>query len=247
MAEKSELFGAIADFYQSSMSASCDYAGWANYVVSRIREYSRGKTGLDVACGSGQFTRALKKAGFNVSGVDISEQMLAAAQTESAKQRLVIPYILGDITKLKVNCKADFITAVNDGFNYLSQAELKKGFARMNACLKRGGVFMFDVSSEYKLKTVIANNTFFEDEPDYSYIWANELFSDRVEMSMSVFLRRGEHYIKREAEKTEYIHTEQAITEALTASGFAVEVIEGENGEKKHEKSERLNFIAIKQ
>lgn len=246
MVKKSELFGAIADFYQASMSSSCDYEGWAEYVVGRIREYSRGKTGLDVACGSGHFTRALKKAGFSVSGVDISEQMLAAAQSESAKQRLVVPYIRGDITKLKINERVDFITAVNDGFNYLNEAELKKGFSRMYACLKRGGVFMFDISSEYKLKNVIAGNVFFEDESDYSYIWSNELFGDRVEMSMSVFLRRGEHYIKREAEKTEYIHTEQTITSALCECGFTLAAIEGDMGEKKHEKSERLNFIAIK-
>ncbi len=246
MAEKRELFGAIADFYQYSMDNSCDYAGWAEYVTAVIKKYSRGVVGLDVGCGSGQFTRALKKAGFDVCGVDISEEMLVAAQKESAKEHLAVRYILGDITKLKVAKKVDFITAVNDAFNYLSQNDLKKGFSHMFSCLKKGGVLAFDISSEYKLKNIIANNTFFEDERDYSYIWTNTLFDDRVETEMSVFLRKGELFEKREAAKTEYIHTEQSVINALCECGFTVAEVTGESGVAKRENSERLCFVAIK-
>ncbi len=247
MADKRELFGAIADFYQYSMDSSCDYEGWANYVISVIKKYSRGNAGLDVGCGSGQMTRALKRAGFDVCGVDISEEMLTAAKNESAKRHLAVQYILGDISKLKVNKKVDFITAVNDAFNYLDGKTLKKGFSRMYGCLKKGGVLAFDISSEYKLKNVIANNTFFEDERDYSYIWTNTLLDDRVQTEMSVFVRRGELFEKREAEKTEYIHSEQTIINALTESGFTVAEVTGERGSEKQPNSERLCFVALKQ
>lgn len=253
------LFDAVAEFYQHSMDLSCDYEGWASYVIDRIKKYAAGNSGVDVACGSGQFTRALKKAGFNVCGVDISEEMLVAAQKESAKNGLFIQYIKGDVTKLKLPRKVDFITAINDAFNCLNGENMVKGFGRLNACLNKGGVLLFDVSSEYKLKNVIANNTFFEDEEDYSYIWTNKLFSDRVEMELTAFLKRknlesaaknlgvnGEIYEKKESALTEYVHTEAEILSALLKSGFEVLCVEGDKGEEKRENSERLNFIAKK-
>lgn len=259
--QKCGLFGAIAEFYQHSMDLSCDYEGWASYVINRIKEYSSGISGIDVACGSGQFTRALKKAGFNVCGVDISKEMLTAAEKESAKRGMFVQYIQGDITKLKMPRKVDFITAINDAFNCLNAESMQKGFARLNSCLKKGGVLLFDVSSEYKLKNVIANNTFFEDEENYSYIWTNKLFCDRVEMELTAFIKRGEFskysndlngefnggvYEKKESELTEYIHSEVDILSALKASGFEVVLVEGDKGEQKTPQSERLNFIAKK-
>lgn len=255
------LFGAIAEFYQQSMDSSCDYEAWADYVINRIKTYSPGNCGIDVACGSGQFTRALKKAGFGVCGVDISDEMLIAAQKESAASGVFVQYIKGDITKLKFPHKADFITAINDAFNCLNGSDMKKAFSRLNSCLKKGGVLLFDVSSEYKLKNVIANNVFFEDEDDYAYIWTNKLFDDRVEMELTAFVRRKsfetalkkvssaevcELFEKKESALTEYIHTETEIVTALEECGFEIALTEGDAGAKKEPTSERLNFIARK-
>lgn len=261
--ERLGLFGAIAEFYQQSMDSSCDYGAWADYVINRIKTYSQGNSGIDAACGSGQFTRALKKAGFNVCGVDISEEMLVAAEKENAANGVFVQYIKGDLTKLKFPHKVDFITAINDAFNCLDGENMKKAFARLNLCLKKGGVLLFDVSSEYKLKNVIANNVFFEDEDNYAYIWTNKLFDDRVEMELTAFVRRKafeneikkvfgaadkdcELFEKKESALTEYIHTESEIVTALEKSGFKIVAIEGESGTEKKPDSERLNFIALK-
>ncbi len=244
--KKSHLFASIAGFYDYSMRNNCDYEGWAKYVGEKIKRYAPdAKRGIDVACGSGYFTRALKSQGYNMVGIDISPEMLTSAQQITAKEGLFIPYFQGDMTCLKVSEKADFITAINDAINCLPDNKLEKAFICLNKALKSGGVLHFDVSSEYKLKNVIANNTFCEDDDDYSYIWFNTPYSDRVVMEMSVFIRDNDKYIKRESVLTEYIHKKERLIEALNKCGFSILAIDGDMG-KYGEDSHRINVTAKK-
>ena len=245
--EKTQLFASIAQFYDYSMRTNCDYSGWADYVVGKIKTLAPNATcGIDVACGSGYFTRALKRAGYNVSGTDISPEMLTSAQKITAEEGMFIPYFLGDMTALKPGAKVDFITAINDAVNCLPDDKLEKAFCSMGKLLKKGGILHFDVSSEYKLRNVIANNTFCEDDDDYSYIWFNKPFQDRVVMEMSVFLRGSDNkYTKQESILTEYIHKKERLVEALTNSKFTVIAVEGDMGNYT-EISRRINITAIK-
>lgn len=245
--QKMQLFSAIADFYEYSMKLNCDYAKWADYVADKLRALT-GKTGkgIDAACGSGYFTRALKRAGYNVCGVDCSAEMLTAAMRECAKDGLVIDFRKEDMSNLKSFEKVDFITVINDGINCIPPEKIEKTFRSFGCCLKKGGVLHFDVSSEYKLRNVIANQTFCEDDENYSYIWFNTLHEDRVCMDMSVFLRQGEYYKKTESSLTEYIYTQKMLSDALEKCGFNIVCVEGQSGEKLTGQSERLCFWAVK-
>ena len=132
--KQTQLFGSIAEFYEYSMKSNCDYSAWANYITQKIKNTcNSAKIGLDVACGSGYFTRALKKAGYSVTGIDIQPEMLTQANKECAKEKLVIPFTLGDMTNLRTFNKVDFITIINDGINCLSHAKLKKAFQSMQS------------------------------------------------------------------------------------------------------------------
>ncbi len=242
-----QLFSVISEFYEYSMKNNCDYYyKWAQYILNKIKSYTNGKTGIDAACGSGFFTRAIKKAGYNVIGVDISEEMLNSAITECRKEGLSVTFLKGDISTLRSFEKNDFITVINDGINYLPPHKLNSAFKSFNKCLKRGGVLHFDISSPYKLTKLIGNETFCEDEEDYSYIWFNKLIQDRVEMDLSVFTKDGNHYIKKECSAVEYIHTPENITKLLTTNFFDVVSVEGNLGETLTKQSERINITAIK-
>ena len=244
--KKTQLFASVAEFYDYSMVNNCDYDGWANYVTGKLKKHLKGVgSGMDVACGSGFFTRAIKRCGYNVFGMDIAPEMLTSAQKITAKEGLFISYMVGDMTCFKYNSKLDFITAINDAINCLPPDKIVKTFKNFASLLKKGGVLHFDVSSEYKLKNVIADNTFCEDDEDYSYIWFNKPYDDRVVMEMSVFLRENDKYIKRESQLTEYIHTREFLEQALIEAGFNVLEVDGDMGEYSA-MSHRINFTAIK-
>jgi SAM-dependent methyltransferase len=69
------------------------------YITSRLLSHNKpvsSRRCLDLACGSGNYTIALKKANVNISGIDISEHMLHLAQHKSPSINWILGYVLRD-------------------------------------------------------------------------------------------------------------------------------------------------------
>lgn len=238
-------YSALATVYEGVMLKN-DYDVWGEYLISLLAEHSKGKNGLDMACGSGYFTRVMKRSGYLVDGVDLSEEMLNEAVGLSRKEGLNLQFRKGDMSTYKNFKKVDFITVVNDGINYIPQEKLLKTFKNFYSLLNGNGVLIFDISSEYKLKKVIGNNVFSEDEEDMTYVWFNKLSEDKVDMDISVFIKRGDVYIKKEETQTEYIHSVDKIVEVLQKSGYKTVIAKNFMGGKVENDSLRIQFIAKK-
>jgi len=234
-------YSALADLYEKLIS-DCDYDKWSQYLLNKIQNLTAGKKGLDLACGSGKITRKLASFGYKMTGGDVSEEMLAQAKALSIKERLNIDYYIADLNNLYSRDKFDFVTVINDGINYIKSENLNKVFKGIAKQLTKGGIFIFDVSSEYKLKNVLANNLFGEDDEEYSYLWFNKLYDNRVEMDLSFFIKSGTHYEKKEEKHVQYIHTQKSLVEKLETSGFEIIEIDP-SGE---ENPLRITFIARK-
>ncbi len=225
------------------LNDDCGYEQWSQYLIDKLKKLGAGASGADIGCGNGYFTRALAKAGYSMLGVDISAEMLNRAQEISLKEGVRAEFLLGDITKLKLNAKIDFSVSVNDCLNYVPKNKLKTAFSRVAACLKKGGIFIFDISSSEKLKTVIGNNFFAEDREEITYLWFNTLEDDKVVMDLTVFERRADgSYLRSDETHVQYIHEEKDVISALVEAGFDVKS-EGHLGQ---EKRERINFICTR-
>ena len=226
------------------LNKDCGYEKWSQYLIDLLKTRGAGACGLDIGCGNGYFTRALTKAGYSVTGVDISPQMLDTAQKLALKEGVRAEFLLGDITKLKVNAKKDFCIAINDCINYVPKNKLKCAFSHVYGCLKKGGIFIFDISSAQKLKETLGNNLFAEDNDDISYIWFNTLKSDSVTMDLTFFERRPDgNYARFDERHVQYIYEEAEILSALREAGFTAESC----GHLGKEKRERINFICTRQ
>lgn len=242
---KEKAYSALASVYEDFMDEAL-LEEWKAYLLTLLKTYSPGKTGLDVACGSGIFTRAEAENGYKVTGVDVSEEMLAAAQEKAIEKRLNIRFLKEDMTKLSSFEKVDFITVVNDGINYIEPKKRVKTFKNFYKCLKKGGVLLFDFSTKYKLENIIGNELFAEDSENCSYLWFNKLFSGRVEMELSVFKKKENGlYEKKEEKHTQYIMTDKEILSELKESSFTAFCENFLGGEAKAD-SQRLQIIAIK-
>lgn len=222
------------------LNSDCGYEGWAEYIVKTLKEQGAGAKGVDIGCGNGYFTRALIKSGYSVFGMDISPEMLSEAKELSLKEGVRAEFLLGDITKLKLNVRVDFAVALNDCINYVPKEKLSTCFMRVKSCLKKGGVFIFDVSSENKLRNIIGNNMFAEDREELTYLWFNELKEDRVEMDITLFEKLADgNYVRRDESHTQYIYGEDEIVSELERAGFSVK----SEGHLKKDKTERITFI----
>lgn len=225
------------------LNSDCDYLQWSQYLIKTLQAEGAGREGVDIGCGNGYFTRALHRAGYFVRGMDISAEALSAAAAIASNEGLYLEFLTGDITKLRLCGRVDFITAINDCINYVPQSKLLKTFKGVGSCLKKGGVFIFDISSEYKLKNIVGNNTFVKDYNKATVIWANEFMGDRVEMDITLFtLSPNGLYARSDESQTQYVHTESNVLSALNGAGFSVRT-EGHLGGPKHE---RINFICKK-
>ena len=231
--------GSVFEYFNDD----CGYDKWSQYLIDRLQGLGAGAVGIDIGCGNGYFTRALYKAGYSVTGLDSSPQMLSTAVDLAAKHRVKADFILQDVTKLSLNFKPDFAVAVNDCVNYIPPQKLQATFARVHKCLKKGGLFLFDVSSEHKLRHIVGSNLFARDFDNATLLWFNTLSGDRVDMDVTVFTRLPDgKYTRADERQTQYIYGETQILTALTQCGFAAEA-EGHLG---GDKAERINFICKK-
>ncbi len=238
-----DAYTALAGVYEN-LICDDDYNAWASMVVETIKTSVNGTIGLDLACGSGFFTRALKRAGFKVTGVDISQEMLCVAKQKCQLEGLNIEFLCQDISKLKTFNKVDFVTIINDGINYLNKSQLERAFKAIRSALKPDGVLFFDFSTEYKLTEVIGNNLFGEDREDVSYLWFNSLDGDTVKMDLSFFIKDGDRYIKKEESHVQYVHTLDQVVGLLEKLGYKSIIAQNHMGGEIKKDTQRIQILA---
>ena len=102
-----------------------------------------GKKVVDLACGEGFYSRILREQGAaSVTGVDLSEKMIALARQQEAVHPQGINYLVGDGRNLQLNEEHDLVVAaylLNYATNRDELAAMLDGIAR---CLKSGGRFV---------------------------------------------------------------------------------------------------------
>ena len=230
-------YSVLAKYYDRLMG-DFDYDAYVEFIKDKLSG-----EGADIACGSGEITVRLAKAGCRMTGIDLSEEMLNVARDKARREGLDVKWVRQDIVQLELAHKVDFVTAVCDGFNYVPQNRLGAVLDRIRANLKEGGTLVFDVSSEYKLRNILADNLFCEDYDDVTYIWQNTLKRDCVDMDVD-FFEKTQSGLYRRVEEThrQFIHTQEKI-ESILKDKWTWQVYDGEKFGKVSQKSKRLLFI----
>ena len=153
-----EAYSAFAAGYDRMMG-DVDYDSWANYIDGFLRE-AGAKTVLECACGTGSLTVRLGRMGYAVTGSDLSEDMLMAARQKALDAGLrSMPFVCQDMRRIALHKPVDAVISACDGVNYLVEG-VEDFFKAAYGALRPGGLLLFDISSAYKLSTILADNTF---------------------------------------------------------------------------------------
>jgi SAM-dependent methyltransferase len=192
------MYEEFAYIYDKMMLEDVDYIEWADYIEDLFRLYDiRPKDVADLACGTGNMTTILSQRGYNVIGIDRSEDMLSVAQEKAREQGLRIPFICQDLRRVSLHKTVDAVLIVCDGINYiLDDSDLDKVFSGIYSILKPNGVLLFDISSHYKLSSILGNSIMIDNDTDISLIWQND-FDDQMgicTMELTFFVREGSLY-----------------------------------------------------
>ena len=247
--ERKAAYSTLAEWFEY-LNDDCDYENWSQYLIKALLHYGAlqvGKdTGLDVGCGGGYFTRSLQRYGFEMTGMDVSAEMLDKAQCTAFSEGVRSEYILGDIAKGKIAKKYSFAVSVNDCFNYIEKSKLKAALKNVYGCLKKGGVFLFDVSSPKKYREKFADAVNVDDRDDVTYFSFAKTDGQTATLDVTLFAKNSDGtYTRQDETHLQYVHTEEELLTALAEVGFSVLQLEGHLGEDKSV-SDRLVFVVKK-
>jgi len=181
---------------------------------------------LDMACGTGNITLPMAKRGYDMIGLDMSVEMLNIARDKAYEEEQEILFLCQNMCEMELFGTVDAIVCALDGVNYITDYEdLKQLFRLVQNYLNPGGVFIFDINSVHKLKNILGNNTFVNDEQGIFYVWQSE-FSEETnicDFGLTFFEEQEDGSYERFDEfQQERAYTIGEISSAAEAAGLDV-------------------------
>ena len=170
-----QAYTGFAELYDEFMD-NVPYEEWCNYLVSLLHRYGcRDGILLELGCGTGNLTELLDDRGYDMIGIDMSEDMLGIAMDKRAESGRNILYLLQDMRELELYGTVAATVSICDSMNYLTEPEdLITTLKLVNNYLDPGGYFIFDLNTHYKYEVLMGNRTIAEDRGDAAFIWENE-------------------------------------------------------------------------
>jgi SAM-dependent methyltransferase len=229
------------------------YDGWVQFVKEKCVKYGvAGTRLLDLGCGTGELSVRLAQEGLQVTGVDLSEDMLAVAQAKAVDAGVRIPFFQQNMADLEGQAEFDIIGIFCDSLNYLhTEEEVSSTFLNVFQHLSNEGIFIFDIHSIYKISHLFINQTYASSEEHVSYIWnsfpGENPNSVEHELSFFVLDERTGKYDRFDELHFQRTYPVQQYSSWLIAAGFELLEIcaDFEHSEPRSE-SERIFFVARK-
>ena len=242
-----EGFAEVYDWFMDDI----DYDSWVDYIERIWSSYNKTpKLIADLGCGTGNVTERLANKGYDMIGIDISEDMLAEAREKSYENENQIIYLLQDMREFELYGTVDIIISLFDSLNYITEEEdLLKVFKLVNNYLEPKGLFIFDLNTKYKFKNILGQNTFTQTDDDAAYIWENYYDDDSEinEYYLNIFVKDNDGRYERYEE----VHHEKAyeidvIKDLINKSGLKLlNIYDAYTFDEPKETSERIFFIAM--
>ena len=232
------------------LTSDVDYdATVAFYYEILSREGLMPRTAVDLACGTGSVTKLLAEKGYEVTGVDLSEEMLTQAFQKVQDMSDPPCFICQNLRELYLPRGVDMAVCALDSLDYITDPEdCAEAIRRTYKALNPGGIFIFDVNTPEKLRAM--DGQIFLDEDDDVYCVGRGEFDEETNICtywMDLFQREGSVWQRSCEEHREYAYSEQQLRAFLKAAGFThIEVYADRRFEAPVAGEQRIYFKARK-
>ncbi|MGN0595514.1 MAG: class I SAM-dependent DNA methyltransferase [Hominimerdicola sp.] len=241
-------YGKFALFYDR-LTQNVEYKKIALLCDKLIKEYStENEVVLDLACGTGSLSEEMARLGYDVFGVDLSEEMLEIAMDKRFDSGLDIQYLCQDMTKLDLYGAVDAVICVLDSLNHLNSVQdFRKTVERVSMFTCDGGVFIFDVNTLYKHREILGDNAYNYALDGLFCAWQNERHEDgSVSVYLDFFEEEDDGRYSRYSESfKEIIIPESEIKKALAENDFElIGQFDDFSENSVNDKTQRILYIA---
>ncbi|MBP3309534.1 MAG: class I SAM-dependent methyltransferase [Ruminococcus sp.] len=243
-------YSAFARYYDE-LTANIDYKKRGEYFHEIIRRFKTTKENilLDLACGTGSISEVMAGLGYDVIGVDSSDEMLGMAIEKKFDSGLNIQYLCQDMRKLDMFGTIDVTICALDSINHLSSLDdVRKVFERTAFFSEIGGLFIFDVNTLYKHRRILADNTFTYETEHVYCVWENTLnpATDEIKMNLEFFeLEENGLYSRSSDSFSEKAYSEADLEKLLAETGFELVAKYGDDTyESPAEDAQRIIYVA---
>lgn len=224
-----DAYTGFAEVYDLFMD-QVPYEKWSRRITEILKEYgiSDGLV-LDLGCGTGSMTELLADAGYDMIGVDASEEMLELAYEKRAESGHDILYLLQDMREFELYGTVRAIVSVCDSLNYITEEEeLLHVFRLVRNYLDPDGVFFFDMNTIYKYSKMLGETTIAENREEGSFIWENYYDPEEQlnQYDLTLYIRdEDDRYVRFEETHIQKAYALERVLELLEKAGLKAEQI----------------------
>lgn len=201
------------------------YDDWVKFTEAIIQKSNKDILHIvDLGCGTGEVTLRLAEAGFNLTGVDLSTEMLALASDKAHRLGKKVTWLQQDIRELAGFESVELMISYCDVLNYITtKSDVSSVFERVFQSLGADGLFIFDVHSLEYAETELLEQTFTNVEPDLAYIWDCESGEQRGEMfhEITFFAENDGVYERFDETHHQQVYPVDVYVELLQVAGFS--------------------------
>lgn len=237
--------------YYDILTSNIDYQKHADYYDNIISQHMPDKgILLDLACGTGSLSEAMAKRGYDVIGVDLSEEMLSVALDKKFDSGLPIQYLCQDMCKLDMYGTIDATICALDSLNHLPDINfVKRAIERVSLFSNPNGIFIFDINTVYKHKNILGDNTFIYDTDDVYCAWQNT-YNDEdnsVIIELNFFEKDSDIYRRFDESFSERAYNIKQLTDICEDAGLEVlSIYDYLTNNPPREDSEKLTVVTRK-
>ena len=210
-------------FSYDRLTNDVDYRATVEFYMQILqREGVYPRTAVDLACGTGSVALILAELGMEVTGVDMSAEMLCVAAQKAQDMENPPFFVCQQLQDLRLPRGVDLAVCALDSLYYITDpADCRQAIARIYRVLNPGGCFIFDVNTPEKLRAM-DGQIFLDEDEDVYCVWRGE-FSEESNICtywMDLFQRTGENWTRSYEEHREYAYSAEQLTEYLRQAGF---------------------------
>jgi len=135
-----------------------------NHIV-KLLALEKGAKILDLCCGIGRHSLELARRGYQVVGVDLTEEYLAKARRQAESEGLNVKFVRNDMRQFCQIENFDVVINMFTAFGYFeTQAENKRVLVNIHCSLRKGGTLIIDMIGKEVLARIYQERDWHEED-----------------------------------------------------------------------------------